>query len=83
MKQPSLKFEDGAELFCEIQRVEGGGFQASCYAWSEAKSEDHDFHVCASEEDGRAWIASHAKRRGFPTYWLKLKAAGAGQDDAG
>jgi hypothetical protein len=71
MKQPSLMHEDGAELFCEIQRIEGVGFRASCYGRSETQSEDHEFLMCASQDEAKAWIASLAKRRRFPTYWLK------------
>jgi hypothetical protein len=76
MKQPSLTYEDGAELFCEIQRIEGAGFRASCYARSRTQSEDHEFHVSSSEEEAKSWIASHANGRGLPVYWLKVGAPG-------
>jgi hypothetical protein len=75
MKHPALKAEDGASLYCEIQRIEGVGFRASCFARnkSETQVEEHEFHMCASHEEGKVWIASYAKRRRFDTYWLKTK----------
>jgi hypothetical protein len=65
MKRPSLKAEDGAEFVGEIQRIEGGQFQASCYARNETQAEDPEYHTCASEDEAKNWLAAKAALRGF------------------
>jgi hypothetical protein len=74
MKQPSLKPEDGAEFFGQVEPIDNL-VRARCYAKTAHQTEEPEFKMHANEDEALKWIGLRTRQRGFPNWRLSERPA--------
>lgn len=84
MKQPALRPEDGATFHGGVTLIEQRLFRAHCYArlaeGDHISQEAADYEMFKTADEGFAWIADRAARRGFEHYMYEMKPSAIASD---
>ena len=80
MKRPSLKPEDGAEFFGQVEPIDGL-FRASCFAKTAHQTEEPEFNMRASEDEALKWIGMRTRQRGFLNWCISERPAPLPRED--